>query len=192
MSVLCIDLDTSGLIDYRAELSAGHQPQIVAIACGIYEDDGTETDIVFSALIRPEGFSIPESAVKIHGIDQRRAVRYGIPLKTALSVVMNMAALAPTCISYGLESYDAKVMRAALSHFGSSAAFPPIGVDAVCVKTLATEICKIEGEGSRYQRPDLETAAKVILQRPLARTTLSNMRATADIYFALKKMGVAA
>ncbi len=191
MTVLSIDLDTTGLVDYRSDLTAGHQPQIVAIACGIYDDDGTETDSLFSTLIRPDGFSIPESAVKIHGIDQRRAIKYGIPLKTALSVVMNMAALAPTCISYGFESYDAKVMRAALGHFGVDKPFPPVGVEAVCVKSLATEICKIEGNGSRYHRPDLADAVRLILERPLARTTLSNMRATAEIYFALKKMGVA-
>ncbi len=192
MTVLAIDLDTTGLVDYKSDLSAGHQPQIVAIACGLYEDDGKETDSVFSTLIRPDGFSIPESAVKIHGIDHRRAVRQGIPLRVALSVVMNMAALAPTCISYGFESYDAKVIRAALAHFRVDKPFPPVGVEAVCVKSLATEICKIEGEGSRYQRPALEDAMRLILKRPLARTTLSNMRATAEIYFALKQMGAAA
>lgn len=189
MTVFCLDLETTGTVDYGAPAIEAHQPQIVAIACALYESR-TEEISVFDALIRPDGFTIPESAVKIHGIDQRRAVKYGIPLKTALSVVMNMAALAPTCISYGLETFDARVIRAALGHIGVGKPFPPTGVEGVCVKSLATEIVKQEGEGGRYKRPDLAEASMVLLRRPLARTTISNMRTCAEIYFHLKSIGV--
>ena len=184
MIFLCFDLATTGLFKDGQD-----PPHIVGIAAAVFDDDKTLS--AFDVMVKPDGFSIPDDAEAVHGINQKQAARYGVPLRGALAMLTNMADTVRTVVTYGLESYDARVVRASLQKFGSSKPFPLAGVEGVCVRELATPICKVPREDGTFKWPDLSTASLTILERPLrSRAVQDQMLTTAEIYRTLKRKGI--
>lgn len=188
--VLAFDLETSGLLDYKAEADASHQPHIVALAAIIFEG-GEQTGEGFSFLVRPEGFTIPESATKISGISQRDAARRGIPARVAVSCLTNLSKTVNVITSFGFESFDAKVVRCALARMKVDCLFPPVGAEGFCSKDAAKALCKIPGEEGSYKAPDLATASLTLLNKPLRGRNVRDRAVLAgELYLAIKAKGL--
>lgn len=61
------DTETTSKADFRSPPDAPHQPRLVQFAALLCDDAGEEVSSV-SIIIKPNGFTIPEEASKIHGI----------------------------------------------------------------------------------------------------------------------------
>lgn len=185
MTFLALDLATTGPIK-----DGQPAPRIVGIAAGIFEMDGKCLGEI-NILVRPEaGEAIPDEAEKVHGISTRTASRYGVPLRVALPMLTNMAETVPTVVSYGFESDDAQVIRAALASFGSTKPFPRTGAEGVCVREIATHAYGVPGD-SGLRWTSIQNAHLNTLSRPLKdMSILSQMRAVAELYRAFKAKGL--
>jgi DNA polymerase III subunit epsilon len=189
MRALIFDCETTGMIEYRADEKDSRQPHIVALAAGVYEDGSLLSSM--DVLIRPDGFTIPEEVSKIHGITQRDAAQRGVNLRVALSMLCHFARTAPICASYGLETFDAKMIRLELARFNIETVFPPAGVEGFCVRKAAQAVCKVPGDDGGYRAPDLATASLTILQRPLrSRKLMDQVGVIAELFFELKSRGL--
>ena len=107
--ILFFDTETTGFPDYRMPVEWDGQPHLVQLAAILADDDGTERACL-STIIRPDGWTIPEGAAKIHGITTEIATEIGMPLGSALKAFVGMRAPAGTLVAHNI-----KFMRIALA-----------------------------------------------------------------------------
>lgn len=108
MSILFFDTETTGKTEKY--LPAGHarQPHIVQLAAVLATDTG---DVVaqLSTIIKPDGWTVPEEAARIHGITTEECERHGIHLISALSLFANLCDRANTIVAHNLD-FDSLVI----------------------------------------------------------------------------------
>jgi DNA polymerase-3 subunit epsilon len=185
MLTFSFDTETTGLFDDRAADDAPHQPRLVRIACGLYDDEVEVS--MFDLTIRPEGFTISEDVSRIHGITHRRAVEIGVPVRTALSAAINLARVSNTILAYGLD-FDQRVVAAELRRMKVGSPFPEPGIERVDVKQLATEWCKIDDKRGGYKWPSLQEAALILCDFETPKHHCpSDMRAAYKVWREIKR-----
>ncbi len=83
---LFFDTETTGLPqDYKASVKDLHNwPRLVQLAWLRYDKNGNKID-GNNYIIKPDGFTIPSDASKIHGISTERALREGVALQGVLN-----------------------------------------------------------------------------------------------------------
>lgn len=128
MLFCAFDFETDGI----------HDPNLVELGA-VLMDDAHEITCV-SLVVRPDGWTIPEEATKVHGISDAAARSTGVPLVIAIAVLSNMFAVAEIRVAHNLE-FDEKVIGRAITRLGrrSTIPWPP----AQCTKELATPILNL-------------------------------------------------
>jgi len=84
---IIFDTETTGLPkrDNAPINEIDNWPRVVQIAWQVHDGSGDLMEH-YNVLIRPEGYEIPYSAEKVHGISTEKAKTQGIPLDEALSL----------------------------------------------------------------------------------------------------------
>ncbi|MBN9214665.1 MAG: hypothetical protein J0J04_07615 [Microbacterium sp.] len=77
------------IFDLETTSADAGEARIVTAFAGVLGDDGTVSDHV-DLLARPDGFTIPAEATRIHGITTEKALADGIPLATALALIIEL------------------------------------------------------------------------------------------------------
>lgn len=151
---LFFDTETTGLPLRRdAPLDdLGNWPRLVELAF-ILEDGTGRVVSDYSKLIRPEGYTIPESASRIHGITTERALVEGIPIVEAIREFRMALERATTLIAHNLE-YDEKVLGAELLRLKLDPA-PLEARRRICTMKGSTDYCRIPGSYG-YKWPSLQ------------------------------------
>ena len=84
---LIFDTETTGLPkrDNAPINEVDNWPRVIQIAWQLHGPDG---DLIShqNLLIQPDGFEIPYSAEKVHGISTEKARSFGIPMREALEI----------------------------------------------------------------------------------------------------------
>jgi DNA polymerase-3 subunit epsilon len=118
MKPLFFDTETSGLPLYKEPSEDPRQPHIVEIAALLHNDAGALVD-QFHAIIRPDGWVIPDEVAAIHGITTERAMDEGIPEHEALRSFLALWARADIRVAHN-ESFDQRILRIGLKRFGNA------------------------------------------------------------------------
>lgn len=185
------DVEMSGQFDPAADISAHHQPHIVRLAAGLY--DGEREVMVADVIVRPIDFKISETSVLVHGVTQDMAFRIGIPLRTALSLLVNITANAEKLVCYGLD-YNVRQVQVEFERHAYANKWPHAGQESVCAMKLATNLCKIPhpSKHGEYKFPKLPEAVSILLgsEHP-QQNCLEDMRAAVRLYRHMQKMGAA-
>jgi DNA polymerase III epsilon subunit-like protein len=154
---LLLDTETTGLPKQRGRpvTDVDNWPRIVQLGWGVYDDSGEELEL-HAAIVRPEGFSIPADAVRIHGITAARAAREGTPLRELLPPLLAAASHADLLIAHNVE-FDLTVLRAEMIRLRLPDSLRTARV--YCTMVGSTEFCAIPGAyGPKYPRlPELHT-----------------------------------
>lgn len=108
MSTLVFDTETTGLVKFDRPLSDPSQPRLVQIGAVLY-DAKREEAAAMCFLVRPDGWVSEDGARKVHSIAPRRAELYGIRLKAALSVFIDLVRSAAEIVAYN-EEFDSRVI----------------------------------------------------------------------------------
>ena len=84
--ILVFDTETTGLPKkYNAPLTEFENwPRLVQLAYQSYNNTGELIEIK-NYIVKPEGFIIPYSAEKVHGISTEKAIKEGVDLETVLN-----------------------------------------------------------------------------------------------------------
>ena len=191
--VLFVDTETGGLT--QPSLPADHpsQPQLVQLGV-ILADDQAHEIASAELIVRPDGWSIPDAAARVHGITTELAKAVGIPLTTVLSVFLNLRANADEIVAYNLD-FDDLVMRAAIARTGRSPASPGPSRRTCCMR-LATPIvdlpptAKMQAAGFlKNKPPSLTEAHQFFFSEGFkgAHGALADARACARIFFEMRK-----
>ena len=142
MNYLFFDTETTGLPrNYKAPVSdLDNWPRVVQLAWLVADDSG---DIISqeSHIIRPDGFSIPEAAAAIHGINDFRAQTEGEDLKAVLeSFNRSLQAVSTTLVAHNL-SFDISVLGA--EFLRSSLATDIFNLTTVCTMKSSIDFCNL-------------------------------------------------
>ncbi len=150
---LVLDTETTGVPkDYRARISdVDNWPRIVQIGWLVYDANARLLNKqVFT--VRPDGFTIPQDAVRIHHITTQKALREGIALRTALDYFSNDLVSVPCVVAHNID-FDIPILRAEFYRVGM--ADPLAGKRTICTMKSSTELCRLPGGWGRYKWPKL-------------------------------------
>lgn len=159
MNLLFFDTETTGKADFTAPPDAPHQPHLVELGALLVSDQGRELARL-EMLVRPDGWTIPADATRVHGITTERAAREGLPLEEVFAAFLALARSAEKLVAHNLD-FDALVMRAAAARCGYSrppAALAEDWTRGFCTMRAATQVCRLPGRRGDYKWPSLAEA----------------------------------
>ena len=188
---LFFDTETTGIPrNYKAPASdLRNWPRMVQLAWLLADEEANE---IASAeyLVRPDGFTIPKDAARIHGITTEMAAKNGIDLKSILSGVTPYIQKASVLIAHNMQ-FDEKILGAELLRTGC-----PNLVETKqrqCTMQGATNYCRLPGPYG-YKWPTLQELYWKLFNERFegAHRALTDVRACARCYFELRRLKVMA
>lgn len=193
---LFFDTETTGVPrDRRTNYTnTRNWPRVVQIAWVVFGGDGRE-HVAEEFLVRPDGFTIPSAAVRVHGITTRRAREDGAAIEHVMEQFLPAVESAGAgLVAHNLE-FDRNVIGAELHRLGL--ARPDIErnlfrTPAYCTMEGSTAYCRIPGTRGRLKWPTLEQLHRRLFGTGVdgAHGALADVRACARCFFRLREMGV--
>ena len=186
---LFFDTETTGLPKrYNASIEdLDNWPRIVQIAWLKYDDSGNFLS-EHEYIIKPNGFEIPESASRIHGITTKKALDLGVNLKPVLKEFSSEINKADKIIAHNI-SFDEKIV---LSEFFRNNIKHNLNITPkICTMQSSTNYCKIPGRYGKYKWPNLIELHNFLFNCNFesAHNALADVQACAKCYFELKRLG---
>ncbi len=190
MYLFC-DTETAGLPDdYEAPPSDYWSwPRLVQIAWILTDESGAEMRSQ-SFIIQPEGFEIPLSATRVHGISTESASKLGIRIGTALRAFSKDLKATDTLVAHNIQ-FDERVIAA--EYFRLGRVKNPLEKKArFCTMRSTAELCKIKKGPRGYKWPSLtELHTKLFGEGfPSAHDAKADVKACAKCFFHLKSQGL--
>lgn len=191
MNYLFFDTETVGLPkDYRAPITdIENWPRMIELAWILVNENGDPLSNC-NALIKPEGFLIPDDVLRIHGITNDQAYLDGEPLHDVLKAFVNALSDASIIIGHNI-SFDRKVVGAELFKAGYEDLMH--GKPRLCTMMKSTQYCQIPKEkGNGYKWPKLAElhfhlfGFDYVNQHDAGQ----DVCATLDCFFELQRLGV--
>jgi len=189
---LIFDTETTGLPrDYNAPMSdVDNWPRLVQIAWQLHDGKGNLLSN-HNYIIRPEGFTIPYNAEKVHGISTNRALAEGHDLKQILGIFEGDVRQANFLVGHNIE-FDINVVG---SEYHRAKATMPLNAPQLDTKDLSTEFCALPGgRGGKFKWPTLTELHQKLFGKGFgdAHDAAYDVDATARCFFGLITQGVLA
>ena len=186
--LLFYDTETTGLPLWGEPSEDPRQPHIVQLSALLVEEDNRQVVDELDVLVKPEGWTIPEDVVTIHGITTEHALEHGIPEREALARFLALHELADERIGH-VESFDMRIVRIALKRYRDDAAADHWKTQrSQCTAKLAKAVLGM------HKLPKLTEAHKQLTGKPMsgAHSATGDTRACLTVFFACKDAAVAA
>ena len=152
---LIFDTETTGLPkNKKAPLTDfDNWPRVVQIAWQLHDNIGkliTNDNLI----VRPDGFTIPFNAEKVHGISTQRALEEGKPLDEVLDRFSEDLSKAELIIGHNILDFDIKVVGA--EYLRAEKENTIATKEALDTQLASTEYCAIPGgRGGQFKWPTL-------------------------------------
>jgi DNA polymerase-3 subunit epsilon len=150
---LFFDTETTGLPrNWNAPASdLGNWPRLVQIAWLLYDADGRKV-LGQDYIIKPQGFTIPRDAARIHGITTERAEKNGVSLRSVLKDFSGVIGRASYLVAHNVR-FDEKIVGAEFLREGVTDKL--CQTKKICTMTATTHFCKLPGNYGDYKWPKL-------------------------------------
>lgn len=190
--ILVFDTETTGLPrDWNAPLSdLDNWPRLVQLAWQLHTPEGKLINRG-NFIVKPDGFTIPFNAMKVHGISTERAERDGHPLNEVLDVFQadldRATHIMGHNIGFDVNIVGSELIRAAREHETL------IKKPAIDSKDDGTDFCALPGgRGGRFKWPSLTELHKKLFGVPFeeAHDAAYDVDATAKCFFELVRIGI--
>lgn len=156
----CIfDTETTGILDYRAPITADHQPDVVQLCAWLADKERVYTKI--NILVHADT-EIPEGAYEVHRIDRELTKKVGVSRLRACQIMHSFAQKADLLVGHNVE-FDIKMMKIAMHREGGGG--KSMNKPSFCTMKTSTEICKISNPNrpGSYKWPNLTEAYKKLV-----------------------------
>jgi DNA polymerase III subunit epsilon len=187
MLIMPFDTETSGLPDYKQPSEMPHQPHIVELAALLFDEDTGELVDQLHAIVRPDGWIIPDDVAAIHGITTERAMDEGRPEAEVLAEFLELHSRCALRVAHN-EDFDQRIVRIAIKRLGDGATQEERDAIADAFKA-APKYCtmKSDAKARGVKWPKLVEAYKHHTGRELegAHSALADAKACAEVYFAM-------
>lgn len=187
---IIFDTETTGLPrDYNAPMSdLDNWPRLVQLAWQLHDAKGKLISN-HNYIVKPEGFTIPYNAEKVHGISTKRALAEGHDLKEVLAIFEKDVAEAKHLVGHNIE-FDINVVG---SEFIRAELGMPLTANPLDTKDISTEFCAIPGgKGGKFKWPTLTELHQKLFGKGFgdAHDAAYDVDATARCFFGLITHGV--
>ena len=188
---LFFDTETTGIPrNYKAPASEfKNWPRLVQIAWLLADEQANQ---IASAqyIVKPDGFTIPKDATKVHGITTEMAVQNGTDLKSILTTIEPSIEKASVLVAHNMQ-FDEKILGAEFLRAGR-----PNFVESKerrCTMQATTNYCRLPGPHG-YKWPTLQELHMKLFNETFkgAHQALIDVHACARCYFELKRLKVMA
>ncbi|MBC6368907.1 DNA polymerase III subunit alpha [Algoriphagus sp. AK58] len=188
---IIFDTETTGLPrDYNAPMSdVDNWPRLVQIAWQLHDARGKLLSN-HNYIIRPEGFTIPYNAEKVHGISTKRALAEGHDLKEILQVFREDVIQAKFLVGHNI-GFDINVVGS--EYLRAELVMPLDGKAELDTKDISTDFCALPGgKGGKYKWPTLTELHQKLFGIGFddAHDAAYDVDATARCFFGLITQGV--
>ena len=192
--ILFHDTETTGLVQANRSEDHPAQPHLVQLGCLLCDESGAEW-ATLELIVRPDGYTIPDAAARVHGISTALAAKAGVPLMVAVAAFTNLRAIAHRVVAHNLP-FDDLVMRAAIHRTGRKPSHPgpanracTMSLAQPVMKLPATDRMKAAGMANHFKPPSLAEAYQFFFdaENPGAHGALADARACARVFFELKR-----
>jgi len=185
---LFFDTETTGLPrNWKAPVTdLNNWPRLVQLAYLFYDTNGNKIS-GGDFIIKPEGFTIPSDASRIHGISTERAIREGQPIKSVLQHFQSLIEQATYLVAHNM-SFDEKIVGAEFLRNGMQNSIQT--KNKICTMERTTNFCAIDGPYG-YKWPKLsELHYKLFgIGFEEAHNAAIDITATAKCFWELKRLG---
>ncbi len=183
---LFFDTETTGApVDYKAPSSdTENWPRMVQLAWILEDENGIKIDSG-NLIIIPDGFIIPDEAVKIHGITKEKALKEGVPLEYAIRQFKANLDVA-TCVVGHNADFDKKIVGAEMIRLGMKDIMD--SKKSYCTMQSSIDFCKIPGKYG-YKYPKLQELYRKLFETEFdnAHDAMSDIEATEKCFWELRK-----
>jgi DNA polymerase III alpha subunit (gram-positive type) len=185
---LFFDTETTGLPkNWKAPVTdLGNWPRLVQLAFLLYDNEGNKI-ASGDFIIKPEGFTIPADASRVHGITTERAMREGYAILHVLQEFEKHMQQAHCLVAHNM-SFDEKIVGAELIRNGMANAIP--NKKKICTMESTTDFCAIRSPYG-YKWPKLSELHYKLFGTFFeeAHNAAADIHATAKCFWELKRMG---
>lgn len=185
---LFFDTETAGLPKNYHALThwLSNWPRLVQLSWITTDEDCnvlSENDYI----IYPDGFTIPEDAVRLHGITTEIAKEKGKPIKEVIDKFMEDFNAAKTIVGHNID-FDKKIIGAELIRLGQNDIMS--SKEALCTMKGSVDFCKISSSHG-YKWPKLQELHKKLFGYEFedAHNSMSDVKATLKCFKEMKKLG---
>ncbi len=186
---LFFDTETTGLPkNWKAPLTdLDNWPRMVQLAYFLADADGNKI-LAGDFIIKPEGFTIPEEVVRIHGITTERANKEGVALGPVLQGFQAAMDRAQYLVAHNM-SFDEKIVGAEFLRNGMPDSLP--AKKRVCTMHSSTDYCAIPGPYGNKWPKLLELHTKLFKAGfESAHNAAADVAAMVKCFWELKRLGV--
>ncbi|MDD3702166.1 MAG: DNA polymerase III subunit alpha [Bacteroidales bacterium] len=189
---LIFDTETTGLpLDKHAPLTDfANWPRMVQLAWQLHNDKG-EYISSENFIIKPEGYTIPFNAARVHGITTDHALQHGISIKTVLEKFDADLAKADYIIGHNIE-FDRNILGAEFLRNETTTTFLEKPQLDTCTE-LTASFCQIPGgRGGKFKFPTLDELYHKLFHESFshAHNAMADVEATARCFFELLRLEV--
>jgi DNA polymerase-3 subunit alpha len=188
---LIIDTETTGLPEkYDAPVSdVDNWPRLVQLAWQLYDSKG---ELIGSEdyIVKPEGFTIPYNAQKVHGISTERALEKGKDLNFVLGEFAGAVERSSFIIGHNID-FDKSIIGA--EYVRTKIPNQLFEKTSICTKEESTGYCAIPDiRGDKYKWPTLAELYRKLFNADLqeAHNASADVAATARCFFELLRNSV--
>jgi DNA polymerase-3 subunit epsilon len=150
MKRLYFDTETTGFPP-KAGAPLAECPYIVQLAAILVDDEHGEM-LALNAIIKPDGWIVPDGAAEVHGITTEKADRFGIPASVIIPAFGSMVALADEIVAHNIE-FDLKLATFEFERHGHEQILR--AKPRFCTMKTTTDLCKLPGRYGSYKWPKL-------------------------------------
>lgn len=186
---LFFDTETTGLPkSYRASVEKiSNWPRLVQLAYLLFDEHG---DLISKGdfIIKPEGFTIPNQATKIHGISTEKAIQQGVSLTSVLNTFKELIEKADFLVAHNMD-FDEKIIGAELIRNDFINLIPD--KNKICTMKSTIDFCRIVGNYG-FKWPKLSELHFKLFNSNFenAHNAINDIEITAKCFWQLKKLKV--
>ena len=185
---LFFDTETTGLPrNWKAPVTdINNWPRLVQLAYLYYDGSGNKIS-GGDFIIKPEGFTIPLDASRVHGISTERALREGQSISSVLSHFNSLVGQATYLVAHNM-SFDEKIIGAEFLRNGMPNSIQP--KSKICTMKKTTNFCAISGPYG-YKWPKLSELHYKLFRTYFdeAHNAAVDITATVKCFWELKRLG---
>lgn len=187
--IIFFDTETTGVPSKKVPFNHPSQPHIVQIAA-LQHDEKRQVIGQLNFIIKPEGWTIPAEAAKVHGITQDIAEKYGIPLILAMASFNNMLKTAKLAVAHNL-AFDNNICGIAYNRLNKPNQLKEM--DKYCTMQSSIDVCKLPGRYGKPKWPKLQEAYVHFFNREFegAHNAMNDVEACAEVYYKLQEHAAA-
>jgi DNA polymerase-3 subunit epsilon len=185
---LFFDTETTGLPrNWKAPVTdLNNWPRLIQLAYLYYDKNGNKIS-GGDYIIKPEGFTIPLDASRIHGITTQKAINEGKSLSSVLQIFKSLVDQADILVAHNI-SFDEKIVGAEFLRAGMTNPLPP--KRKICTMETTTNFCAIDGPYG-YKWPKLSELHYKLFKTVFeeSHNAAADINATVKCFWELKRIG---